>query len=98
MTTYQLRRYELVPDLAEDFVAWVKNDIYPLREKFGFKVEWTYFDMANSQLIWMASADCNELEFEALDARWQQSDERAQAAIKMPAALIKIHASFVAKI
>ena len=65
MTTFQLRRYELEPELAEDFVSWVVNDIFPLRETFGFRVEWSFFDRAKSELVWMAAADCTQAEFEA---------------------------------
>lgn len=98
MKTFQFRRYELERDGARDFVAWAVNEIFPLRENFGFTVEWSYFDEANSQLIWMASADGTATEFEALSAAWEQSAERAEAVKLMPPALIKINASIVERV
>lgn len=76
-------------------MTWAVNIIYPLREQRGYKVEWSYFDRANSQLIWLASADCSQAEFEAKDVAWLASPERAQAVLSMPAALIMAHVSFV---
>ena len=95
MRTFQLRRYELERDVAKDFVAWAVNEIFPLRENFGFKVEWSYFDEANSQLVWMASAEGTVTEFLARSEAWERSPERAEAVKLMPPALIKINASFV---
>ena len=95
MRTFQFRRYELERDGAKDFVAWAVNEIFPLRENFGFTVEWSYFDEANSQLIWMASADGTASDFESLSNVWEKSAERAEAVKLMPPALIKINASIV---
>ena len=98
MKTLQFRRYELEKSLAEDFVSWAVNEIFPLREKFGFKVEWSYFDRSNSEFVWMASAECTQVEFEAKEAAWLASEERARAAVAMPQALKKLNASFVEKV
>ena len=95
MRTFQLRRYELEESLAEEFVAWAVNVIYPLREKRGYKVEFSYFDKANSEMIWMASMECSQAEFEASDTAWLASEERVKAVLTMPQALIKAHVSFV---
>lgn len=95
MRTFQLRRYELEASLAEDFVAWAVNEIFPLRENLGYRVEWSFFDRANSEMVWMASLECSVAEFEAKDAAWLASAERAKAAQSMPQALIKSHVSFV---
>ncbi|HEY7854107.1 MAG TPA: hypothetical protein VIB80_03210 [Aquiluna sp.] len=98
MRTFQFRRYELEPDGAKDFVAWAVNEIFPLREDFGFTVEWSYFNEAESELVWLASADGTESEFEALSAAWDKSAERAEAVKLMPPALIKINASIVERV
>lgn len=98
MKTYQLRRYELEPALANEFIAWATNEIFPRRERFGFTVEWSYVDEANSQLIWLASAKGDRSEFERLDTAWYSSEERAEVAHLMPPALIKMNLSFVTKI
>lgn len=98
MRTFQLRRYELDPELAEEFVNWVNSDVIPVREGFGYQVHWQYFDRANSQLIWLVSLEANETEFVARDQIWMSSPERAEVVLKMPKALIQAHVSFVEKI
>lgn len=98
MRTFQLRRYELDPNLAEEFAAWVVQEIIPLREKLGYTVHWRYLDRTNSQFIWLVSLDATESEFEAKDAAWLASPERAVAVETMPKALLKANVSFVENI
>ena len=95
MRTFQLRRYELDPELAEEFAAWVVNTIIPLREQLGYTVHWRYLDRKNSEFVWLVSLEATEAEFEAEDAAWMASSERAAAVVSMPSGLIKVHASFV---
>lgn len=95
MKTFQLRRYELKPENAREFVAWVKKEIFPRREALGFTIEWSYFDHQNSQLVWLAAAKCDKVEFEDLSAAWDASEARDEAVRSMPDSLIKINASFV---
>jgi prophage antirepressor-like protein len=95
LRTFQLRRYELDPNLAEEFAAWVVTQIIPLREKYGYSVHWQYLDRTNSQFIWLVSLEATEAEFEAKDAAWMASAERAQGVVSMPPALMKAHVSFV---
>lgn len=79
-------------------MAWAVDEIFPLRENFGFKVEWSYFDEASSELVWLASTDGTAAEFEALSNAWEQSVERSEAVKLMPPGLIKINASIVEKV
>ena len=95
MRTFQLRRYELNPELAEEFAAWVVSQIIPLREQLGYTVHWQYLDRSNSQFLWLVSLEATEAEFEAKDAAWMASPERAQGVVSMPPALIKANVSFV---
>ena len=95
MRTFQLRRYELEPALAEKFAAWVVNQIIPLREAMGYTVHWQYLDHTNSQFIWLVSLDVTEEEFALRDAAWLASEERASAVVTMPPALLKANVSFV---
>lgn len=76
-------------------MSWAVNVIYPLREQRGYVVEWSYFDRANSELVWLASAECSQADFEAKDIAWLASPERAEAVLSMPPALTKAHLSFV---
>lgn len=81
--------------MAEDFVTWAVNEIFPLRRQLGYQVEWSYFDKENSEMVWLASASCNQADFEAKDIAWLASAERAKAVLSMPPALNKAHVSFV---
>ena len=98
MRTFQVRRYELDPELAEGFAAWVVDKIIPLREQLGYTVHWRYLDRTNSQFLWLVSLDATEQEFEAKDAAWMASAERAEAVQSMPKALLKANVSFVENI
>lgn len=95
MRTFQLRRYELDPELAADFAAWVVEKIVPLREKLGFTVHWRYLDHTNSEFVWLVSLEATEAEFEAAEAAWMISAERAVAVETMPKALLKVNVGFV---
>lgn len=98
MRTFQLRRYELEPDLAQQFIAWVNQVVIPIRESMGYRVEWMYFDSSNSQLIWLVSLQADQSGFESADQAWYSSSERAAAVLTMPKALLKANISFVEKI
>lgn len=98
MRTFQFRRYELEPELFDEFVAWVIDTVIPLREKMGYRVEWKYIDPAKSEFLWLVSLEVSEEEFERMDQVWMSSPERAEAVLSMPKALIKAHAGFVSKV
>ena len=74
------------------------SDIIPIREAMGYTVHWRYLDRTNSEFVWLVSLEATEAEFEAEDAIWMESPERAVAIRSMPKALIKVHASFVENI
>lgn len=97
MISYQLRRYELNPDLADAFLVWVENEVMPIRKQFGFKAEWMYLATDKSELTWVASYPGSEADFLEAEAKYSASPERAQAAGTMPPALIKAHVGFVSK-
>ncbi|MEN9872093.1 MAG: hypothetical protein RL450_28 [Actinomycetota bacterium] len=95
MKTFQLRRYELDPQLADEFVAWVHQDVMPIRQQFGFQAEWMYLSIDKTELTWLASLDGDEEHFKLVEAEYSASEARSQAAAKMPRALIKANVSFV---
>lgn len=97
MITYQLRRYELNPDLADDFLAWVEDEVMPIRRQFGFRAEWMYLAEDNSELTWLASFPGSQQEFLEAETRYSNSPERTKAGETMPAALKKAHVAFVSK-
>ena len=98
MITYQLRRYELKPELAEAFLAWVENEVMPIRKQFGFRAEWMYLNSDKSELTWLASFPGSEGAFLEAEANYSNSPERTRAAASMPAALVKAHVTFVSKV
>ncbi len=98
MITYQLRRYELNPELADDFLAWVENDVMPIRKQFGFTAEWMYLNSDKTELTWLASFQGSEEAFLEAEAKYSSSPERTKAAANMPAALLKAHVGLVSKI
>ena len=98
MITYQLRRYELNPELADAFLAWVENEVMPIRRQFGFRAEWMYLNSDKSELTWLASFAGSEDAFLEAEAKYSNSPERTKAASKMPAALLKAHVGFVSKV
>lgn len=95
MTTYQLRRYELEPDTAQEFVDWVVKTVIPLREAMGYKVHWRYLAEDKTEFTWLVSLDVSTQEFEASDKAWMESPERAEAVLTMPSSLRAIHVKFV---
>lgn len=95
MKTFQLRRYELDPQLADEFVLWVQEDVMPIRNQFGFKAEWMYLAQDKTELTWLASLEGDEDHFKLVEAEYSASKARAHAAVKMPKALIKANVSFV---
>jgi hypothetical protein len=97
LITYQLRRYELNPELAGAFLAWVENEVMPIRKQFGFRAEWMYLNSDKSELTWLASFVGSEDAFLEAEARYSNSPERTNAAASMPAALLKAHVGFVTK-
>lgn len=95
MRTFQLRRYQLDPALAQDFIAWVNQEVIPIRQAMGYQVEWKYFSEELSEFVWLVSLTGTVSEFEAMDQQYLSSEARAKAAAKMPKALVQSSVSFV---
>ncbi len=75
MTT-QLRRYTVADEAGLDrLVAWFPK-LMPVRERYGFTVDWAYADRANLQFVWSVSHPGN---FEAALADYEPSPERREA-------------------
>ena len=51
MTTVQLRRYELLDDMMNAFVAWWPG-VIEVRAKYGFKVQFALADRDTNQFTW----------------------------------------------
>ena len=89
--TIQLRRYTVQPGRMDDFVSWWHSIIGP-REKYGFRVVFAYADDENNQFVWAVAHDGD---FDAAEAEYMASPERAEAFAKNPNVLTD---SVVAKV
>lgn len=87
----QLRRYEILPGEMDAFVAWFPN-IVPVREKYGFKVEFAYADREKNEFVWVVS---HEGDYEAALAVYNDSPERAAAFEGQPTRVAKMHLAMV---
>ncbi|MPY94407.1 MAG: hypothetical protein GEV08_15510 [Acidimicrobiia bacterium] len=91
MATVQLRRYELVPDELDAFVAWFPR-IVPVREKYGFRVLFAYLDREQNQFVWAVAHDGD---FEAALEVYNASPERAAVFADQPKRVAEMHLSYV---
>ncbi|MGE0727138.1 MAG: hypothetical protein AB7O92_16945 [Acidimicrobiia bacterium] len=94
MTTVQLRRYELVDGVMDEFVAWF-GSIVPVRTKYGFTVEFAYADRATNQFVWAVSFDGDEAAFRAAEAIYNDSPERAACFAGQPKRVEAMHLGLV---
>ena len=93
--TVQLRRYQIVPGMLEEFRAWLNQEVLPIREKFGFHVEFMYVDNKNSEFIWAVSVQGSLDDFSEIESRYDTSEERAAAGTKRPDCLLSADTRFV---
>jgi hypothetical protein len=91
MTTVQIRRYELLPGMMDDFVAWFPR-LVPVREAHGFTVLFAYADRERNEFVWAVS---HEDDFEAAVARYNESPERAAVFEGQPKRVGAMHVGLV---
>ena len=91
MSTVQLRRYEIVPGEMDAFLAWFPN-IVPVREKYGFKIEFAYADRDKNEFVWAVSHDGD---FDAAFALYNDSAERAAVFVGQPTRVTTMHLGMV---
>lgn len=89
--TIQLRRYEIRPELMDDFVSWWKETLVPVRLQLGFSVEFAFVDPQHSEFIWAVSVPGDQADFLQVQERYTTSAERARALETLPG----IEASYV---
>lgn len=98
VTTTQLRRYELVPGVYPEFVAWWQASIIPVREAAGFRIDWACASADESEFLWTVSMDGTVEDFLALEKTYMASDARAQAFEGQPKRVERAHLSFVTSV
>ncbi|KQR17426.1 hypothetical protein [Cellulomonas sp. Leaf334] len=75
--TVQLRRYNVKPDLVDEFLAWWSTSLAPARPAFGFTIESAYVNREANEFTWAVSAEGDADEFRRLEQIWMDSPERA---------------------
>lgn len=93
--TVQLRRYEVVPELFDELVAWMTDTLIPAREGAGFTVEFAAVNREQFEFVWAVSAPGDHERFGELTAAWMGSPERAAAFEGVPEFTTAQHVDFV---
>ena len=93
--TVQLRRYELVPGVLDEFVAWFHEKIVPTRSSEGFTVEFAYADREVEQFVWAVSVPGDAEAFRALEQSYLASEGRAAAFAGQPTRVAASHVRLV---
>ncbi len=76
--TTVMRRYTTDPALAEEFVQFLRTEVFPARENRGFTVESVWLSGQKDQLTWFVSRPGSAEEFEKAEKDWEESEERAR--------------------
>jgi len=96
--TIQLRRYELVDGVLDDFVAWFEARIVPAREAEGFTIEFAYADREVNQFVWAVSVPGDAEAFTAVEETYLASDSRAAAFAGEPTRVATSHVRLIEQV
>ena len=95
MRTFQLRRYKIAEGKLPEFTSWLHSTLIPVRESFGYRIEFQLVDGEASEFIWCVSLEGDEAEFLAIQKRYNESEERARAFETFPNCIDSMQISFV---
>lgn len=95
MKTIQLRRYEIVESLFDEFVEWFTARLLPVRRDAGFVIEFAYANRAQSEFVWAVSIEGDEARFTEVSDAYSASPERAAAFEGVPQYATAQHIEFV---
>src|SRR5262245_65137037 len=73
MTTSQLRIYAIAEGKMDEFIREWREQVAPLREALGFRVDGAWTDQETNSFVWVLSHDGD---FEAADAAYYASPGR----------------------
>lgn len=76
--TTWMRRYTLDPELAQEFVAFLRDEVFPAREQRDFTVESVWLADDSSQLTWFVSRFGTREDFAQAEQEWEASEDRAR--------------------
>ena len=95
MRTFQLRRYKIAQGMMPTFTSWLNSTLIPVREGFGFQIEFQLVDHESSEFIWCVSLACDEADFLKIHDQYNTSPERAKAFETFPNCIDSMQISFV---
>jgi len=93
--THQLRRYKIADGKLPEFASWLNSTLIPVREGFGFRVEFQLVDREASEFIWCVSLDGDEENFLKIQEQYDESPQRAKAVETLPKCIDSMQISFV---
>ncbi|QHC67949.1 hypothetical protein Q0F99_05550 [Rathayibacter oskolensis] len=96
--TIQLRRYELVDGVMDDFLAWYRAKIIPAREAHGFRIEFAYADREVNEFVWAVSAPGDAAAFGEIESVYLASPEREAAFAGEPKRVAVHHVRLIERI
>lgn len=96
--TVQLRRYELVDGVLDDFVEWFGTHIVHAREAEGFAIEFAYADREAGEFVWAVSVAGDAERFAAVEEAYLASDSRAAAFAGQPTRVATSHVRLVEQV
>ena len=95
MRTHQLRRYKIADGKLLEFTSWLNSTLIPVRESFGFRVEFQLVDREASEFIWCVSLEGDEETFLKIQEQYNESPQRAKAVETLPKCIDSMQISFV---
>ncbi|WP_104477402.1 hypothetical protein [Microterricola pindariensis] len=94
----QLRRYQLAPGSYAEFTRWWAERMRPLRLAAGFEIELAYGLPESEEFVWAVSAPGDRAAFQALEAAYLASAERAEVMLTQPERALSMRVEFVEQI
>ncbi|MFM6974192.1 MAG: hypothetical protein ACKOXM_03500 [Agromyces sp.] len=88
MNTIQLRRYLLGEGTLDVFMDWWVNRVVPIRESFGYHVEFAYYVPETNEIVWAAKVAGDRAHFEEVEAAYDASPERIEAFTHLPKGVV----------
>lgn len=76
--TTWMRRYTVDPALAQEFVGFLRDEVFPAREERGFTVESVWLSADEGQVTWFVSRFGTPEEFATAEQEWEESEQRAR--------------------
>ncbi len=95
MRTYQLRRYQIAAGAMNGFTDWLHSTLIPVRQGFGYRIEFQLINHETNEFIWCVSLAGDEAEFLKTQEQYNTSTERAKAFETFPNCIESMQISFV---